>query len=58
MDAQDKYLAALAQNRTEREQEEILNAGYPGKVATCRHESTLTTDGDGAFCRFCGETIA
>jgi hypothetical protein len=24
----------------------------------CRHESKTTADGHGAFCRFCGETLA
>lgn len=24
----------------------------------CAHESELTPDGNGAFCRFCGETLA
>lgn len=23
----------------------------------CKHESELTPDGNGAYCRFCGETL-
>jgi len=32
--------------------------GEAFEEASCEHEGETTADGNGAFCRFCGETLA
>lgn len=46
MDAQDRYLASLAQNRTEKEQEQILNARKEPEMSTTTY-SAWVSDSEG-----------
>lgn len=45
-----------SQEACERRIRELMATEYYGPQ--CRHESTTTADGSGAFCKFCGETLA
>lgn len=31
--------------------------GFYGRGQTCEHESVRAANGEGVFCRFCGETL-
>ena len=36
---------------------EIMHARYLEFTKLCEHESNLTVDGHGAYCKHCGETL-